>query len=387
MSRKTASAVLAAVMAFLMMFSVATAGVFAALQGYSVKLDAPRRYVHVGTYLQVTAEIIVPEDCELKPEDFKIVWSSDSEHCSVNQNGLVYGNTPGYSNIIATVTDPASGETFSGSIKISCSTAVDAVNDYLRNNTVMGYRFNGSEKFYYYDQDVAWQKTTGFMNAFDYVSPYLTINYDYVRINYNYGGKARMVQLWKGQYGIAFYGSEIGYYYRDGELKEGEEVSAFTPYKCADNDRLKMQTTLYWDKDRNGDYQYQFTVTYDDYWWCTGFRGGHLYNTEPCDELRMEGFVDFHDEEEASAVAKGLEECGFTRKDSSSALELDTYAQDGARISFCWQNISEAQNTVVVKATINALITTGSIAMIFMPLGFFFMTFITMPIIFLLMLF
>ena len=387
MSRKTASAVLAALMAFLIAFSVATAGAAAALEGYSVKLDAPRRYVHVGTNLQLTAEITVPEGSELKPEDFTIEWSSDNEHCSVDKKGLVHGVTPGNSIITATVTEPESGETFKGTIKIACSTAVDAANDYLRNNTVMGYRFNGSEKFYYYDQDVAWQKTTGFMNAFDYVSPYLTINYDYVRVNYNYGGKARMVQLWKGQYGIAFYGSEIGYYYRDGELKEGEEVNAFTPYKCADNDRLKMQTTLYWDKDRNGDYQYQFTVPYDDYWWCTGFRGGHLYNTEPCDELRLEGFVDFHDEEEANAVAKGLEECGFKKAESSSALELDTYAQEGNRISICWQNISEAQNTVVVKSTINALIATGSIAAVFMPLGFFFMTFITMPVIFLLMLF
>ena len=357
------------------------------MQGYSIKLDAPRRYVHVGTYLQLTSEITVPEGSQLKAEDFTIEWSSDNEHCSVNKNGLVYGVTPGYSVITATVTEPESGEKFSATIKISCSTAVDAVNDFLRNNTVMGYRFNGSEKFYYYDQDTAWQKVTGFMNAFDYVSPYLTLNYDYVRVNYNYGGKARLVQLWKGQYGIAFYGSEIGYYYRDGELAENREVNAFTPYKCADTDKLKMQTTLYWDKDRNGDYQYQFTVPYDDYWWCTGFRGGHLYNTEPCDELRMEGFVDFHDEEEANAVAKGLEECGFKRAESYSTLELDSYSQDGARISFCWQNISEAQNTVVVKSTLNALITTGSIAMVFMPLGFFFMTFLTMPVIFLLMLF
>lgn len=387
MSRKTVSAVIATAMVLLMMLSVITVGAAAALQGYSIKLDAPRRYVHVGTYLQLTSEITVPEGSQFKAEDFTIEWSSDSEHCSVNKNGLVYGVTPGYSVITATVTEPESGEKFSATIKISCSTAVDAVNDFLRNNTVMGYRFNGSEKFYYYDQDTAWQKVTGFMNAFDYVSPYLTLNYDYVRVNYNYGGKARLVQLWKGQYGIAFYGSEIGYYYRDGELAENREVNAFTPYKCADTDKLKMQTTLYWDKDRNGDYQYQFTVPYDDYWWCTGFRGGHLYNTEPCDELRMEGFVDFHDEEEANAVAKGLEECGFRRAESSSTLELDSYSQDGARISFCWQNISEAQNTVVVKSTLNALITTGSIAMVFMPLGFFFMTFLTMPVIFLLMLF
>ena len=89
----------------------------------------------------------------------------------------------------------------------------------------------------------------------------------------------------------------------------------------------------------------------------------------------------------AGGLAKGLEECGFKRAESSSTLELDSYSQDGARISFCWQNISEAQNTVVVKSTLNALITTGSIAMVFMPLGFFFMTFLTMPVIFLLMLF
>ena len=64
MSRKTVSAVIATAMVLLMMLSVITVGAAAALQGYSIKLDAPRRYVHVGTYLQLTSEITVPEGIE-----------------------------------------------------------------------------------------------------------------------------------------------------------------------------------------------------------------------------------------------------------------------------------------------------------------------------------
>lgn len=376
--RRNVRAVLAAFLAVLTVLSVTTIGAYAALEGFSVKITAPKDYVPVGYYLQLSAEISVPEGSDLTADDFDIKWSTLDSNATITSGGLVFGITAGKTTVRVDVTEPESGETFSKEMVLNVTNAVDAVNSYLNKNTVLGYRYNTKESFYFYDQDNTWQSKMGFMNAFDFVSPYTSLVYDYVRVNYNYDGEAKMVQLWKGQYGLMFYGSEIGYYRMDRELGEDEEVGPFTYYKCATQDKIPMQTTLYWDKHENGNYEYEFTVPYDNYWWCTGFRAGHLWNTEPCDELRMEGFIDFHDETEANAFCTGLDDCGFKRCENASTLELDSYAQDGNRVSFMWQNISEAQNTKVVKTTLNVLMASGGFAMLFMPLGFLFMSFISM---------
>lgn len=370
--KKPVSAVLAVLVALLTVLSVMSVGVAAVLDpGYSVRIVSPRGWVPVGAFMQLTAEISVPEGCTQNLDDFVIVWSAD-EHAEMIKDGMVYGVSAGLSNITVTVTEPESGETFSATTQIDITTFMDAVNDALSKNNILGFRFNGQEKFYLYDQETAWQKYIGFMNAFDYVAPYTTLNYDYVRVHYNYAGKAHMIQLWKGQYGIMFYGSEIGKYYMDHELKEGEEINALTRFNCAteDEEMLNMQSTLYWDAKNDGNYEYQFTIPYGKYWWCTGFRIGHLWHSEPADELRMESFIDFHDEEEATAFSDAIEKCGFKRGASADTLELDSFAQSGNRVSIKWQNISEAQNTVVVKTTLNALIATGSFAAVIALLAF-----------------
>lgn len=185
-----------------------------------------------------------------------------------------------------------------------------------------------------------------------------------------------MIQLWKGQYGMAFYGSEIGVYYRDTEIGPDEEISAFTHYQCAteQENRLNMSMSLYWDELNNGNYVHQFTRPYDSYWWCTGFLPGHLWQTEPSDELRMESYIDFPSEEMARVFSDQLLVCGFSEVGNGDELPLDAFSVNGNRVTLRWQNISEAESTVVVKASLAALFATGSFATILLVIGFMFLS-------------
>ena len=111
-----------------------------------------------------------------------------------------------------------------------------------------------------------------------------------------------------------------------------------------------MEMTL-WHQELTGEWKREFTRDYDYYWWCTGFKNGHLRQEEPADELRMTARITFKDEEMTNIVAEGLAECGFTKCESSDDMGLDAFCVDGCDISFCWQNISEAESTMFIKVS------------------------------------
>jgi hypothetical protein len=157
-----------------------------------------------------------------------------------------------------------------------------------------------------------------------------------------------MLQMWKGQYGMVFYGGEIGIYNRP-HVDDG--MSEWTFFNCpAEEDWLNMEMTL-WHEQLDGTWVREFTREYDKYWWCTGFKNGHLRQEEPADELRLEGRITFIDEEMTKLVADGLKECGFIESNTKDGIALDGFYVDGNDIHFSWQNISEAESTMWVKVS------------------------------------
>ena len=112
-------------------------------------------------------------------------------------------------------------------------------------------------------------------------------------------------------------------------------------------------------------YKLLFKRPTDKYWWCTGFVPGTLRQYEPADELRIEATLTFNDAHMASLFADGLRKCGFTRCTSKADMGIDSYYHEGANVSFSWQNISEAENTMVVKAGIGVLLMARFIALMF----------------------
>ena len=91
------------------------------------------------------------------------------------------------------------------------------------------------------------------------------------------------------------------------------------------------------------DYVLEFKRPVDKYWWCTGFIPGELREVTPADELRVEATITFRDEEMATCATQAMKGRGFRQVASMEAVTLDTFYQNGAEVTFKWQNITESQ--------------------------------------------
>ncbi len=223
---------------------------------------------------------------------------------------------------------------------------------FIETLNVLGYRYRIKDSYFYIDQH-SWQGNFGYNKMYDLIAPYVLLEYDYVRVHFNYDDKDWMVQLWKGQYGLAFFGAEAGIYYKE---ESDEEDTVYTTYDAVSgSDRPYMQMSLYHDALHNGDYQRLYTTPYEHTWWSSGFKPGHLLVQEPASELRQTGVITFENEELAALFAEGLEECGFGAAEGKENMPTDTCFRDGTSVYFSWQDISEAENTMPIKVTIGAL--------------------------------
>jgi len=281
----------------------------------------------------------------------KITWSSsDSKIATVDSNGLVKGISAGKAIIFAKAV--VDGETLSGEFAINVVTSSNFLKDLLENQQILSYQYSYVDDYYYTNDKEAWQYNFGFGKIYDLASPYLLLEYDYIRIFFTYEDKDWMLQMWKGQYGMIFYGGEIGIYNRD-HVDDG--VNEWTFFNCpAEEDWLNMEMTL-WHQELNGTWTREFTREYDKYWWCTGFKNGHLRQEEPADELRMTGRITLKDEGMTELVVQGLKDCGFKQSKTQDSVGLDEFYNIDNDVYFCWQNISEAESTMAIKVGLGAL--------------------------------
>ena len=270
--------------------------------------------------------------------------SSDESVAYVTKEGVVYGLEAGKATIYATVT--VNGYTLKGEYDIIVTASKNFVRDLLEDQQILSYQYSYIDDYYYTNDKEAWQYDFGFGKIYDVVSPFVFLEYDYIRVFFIYEDKDWMLQMWKGQYGFIFYGGEIGIYNRP---HADDGLPEWTFFNCpAEEDWLNMEMTL-WHEQLDGSWKREFTREYDKYWWCTGFKNGHLRDQEPADELRLTGRITFKDEEMAKIVSEGLEACGFKTADSNDSLGLDTICTEGSDIYFNWQNISEAESTMAIK--------------------------------------
>jgi hypothetical protein len=268
---------------------------------------------------------------------------------TVDDNGLVKGIGVGKATITAKAV--VGDEVISGEFTINVITSSNFLKDLLVDQQVLSYQYSYIDDYYYTNDKEAWQHDFGFGKIYDIVSPYILLEYDYIRVFFTYKDKDWMLQMWKGQYGMVFYGGEIGIYNR---AHSDDGVNEWTFYKCPkEKDWLGMEMTL-WHEQLDGSWKREFTREYDKYWWCTGFKNGHVRQEEPCDELRLEGRITFKDEEMARLVTEGLKECGFGVSETRD-VGIDEMYVEGKDVYFIWQNISEAESTMFIKVNFGAL--------------------------------
>ena len=331
---------------------------------YEMNISARSMNVGVAKTTQLTATV---SGVATQPP---IEWSSsDITVATVNGKGKVTGIRTG--NFVITATAIINGEAVTASYPMKVVKNENVLNSYLETNNLLSYQYSYDYGGYYYANDkMSWQENFGFARIYDYVAPYIGMEYDYVRVFFTYDEEDFMVQLWKGQYGV-LYGGEIGVYNRDAD---GLDTSQFTFYNAASKRYWPTMDMSVYHQEKEGDlpkdYKLLFKRPTDKYWWCTGFVPGTLRQYEPADELRIEATLTFNDAYMASLFADGLRNCGFTRCISKADMGIDSYYLEGADVTLSWQNISEAQNTMIIKAGIGVLLMARIIAF-FLKLGLY----------------
>ncbi len=187
-----------------------------------------------------------------------------------------------------------------------------------------------SKDGYYYTDGDPWQRNFGFNVLYDLAAPFTFMWYDTVRVKFNYEDLDWMIQIWKGQYGFAFIGAEVGVYTKDPERSESH-------YDCAsDENMLGMQMTVF----HNG--EKLFTRPHGTYWWMTGFIPGVLDSrTSPRSELVMVASIDFKSDEMAILFADGLNNAGFAQTSTILKSKPETYKISGSNVQFVWRYLDQ----------------------------------------------
>lgn len=280
-----------------------------------------------------------------------IKWaSSDKSVATVSSSGKVTGLKIGRTMITAYA--EIGGKRVEGKYAVNVVASKNALKSYLEENAVLSYQYSYVDDYYYANDKKSWQHVLGFARIYDIIAPYLVLEYDYTRVFFTYDKKDFMIQLWKGQYGYLFYGGEIGIYHKKAN---GRTPGMLTFFKQADEKYWPYMEMSVYHQNITGEYVREFTRDYDKYWWCTGFKPGHLRIVEPADELRIVARLTMKDAEMARLFAQGLKDCGFNEKSDKNSLGLDEYAREGKDVYLTWQNISEAENTMPLKLTVFAL--------------------------------
>ena len=334
--------------------SIDTVGAVMPRKAYEVVVSGDGFNLAKGKTMQLNAEVT---GLATQPV---ITWaSSDASVATVDETGKVKAKAVGRVYIIATA--EIAGQKIEGYYSINVTTGNMLIKNFLVNHQLASYQYSYADDYFYTNDKKCWQDTFGYARIYDLAAPYIVLEYDYTRVFFNYENKDFMIQLWKGQYGYVFYGAEIGVYTKKESDKEPGMLTFFG--KAEEEYWPEMEMTLY-HENLFGGWDREFTRERDNYWWCTGFKLGHLRDVEPADELRMVAEIKFKDTVLAKKFGMGLRDCGFTKVKNVSDVENDSYCRKGSTVYLQWQNISEAENTMPIKLSIAALAGFNFIAII-----------------------
>ena len=267
-----------------------------------------------------------------KTKDKKLVWkSSNNKVATVSSNGTVKAVAKGTAEITCTTSNG--------------KTAVCTVN--VTTGALLSYLYDTQGQFFYTEED-PWQRAFGFNSLYDHAAPLTVMYMSTRRAKFSYAGKDWMIQMWKGQYGWTFVGSEIGIYTKLPNQEEDAEH-----YDCAsDADMLYMEMSLY----RND--KFLFTRPYKKYWWITGFKPGKLRKLADNTELTMIARITLKDETMKNAFVRSLEkDCGF-KKGYARVNTPDTYKTEGNTVYLSWRDLGMKSAPPTTKQPTTAVETT-----------------------------
>lgn len=208
----------------------------------------------------------------------------------------------------------------------------------LNEVAIVSYTYS-KDGYFFTDDNNAWQRSFGYNKFYDLAASYVVMYYDTVRVKFNHGNLDWMIQLWKGQYGYLFLGSEIGVYTKDPKQSADH-------YNCASDDNLlDMSMSLFRVNKLTKEHTLLFNRDFGPHWWITGFVPGILNSFSKRDELIMTASIKFKDASMAQKFASGLAGAGFS-SGSPSHNNVDKYSVSGALVSFSWRYIDQGLGRV-----------------------------------------
>lgn len=151
------------------------------------------------------------------------------------------------------------------------------------------------EKDIFYSLKDAWQRNYGYRDAYDEMATYFNMIIDREPIKFEYQDKHWMIEMWKGQYGLAT-GGEVGIYVSD----DGKN------YRCVSEDEeIGIGMTLM--KNRK-----ILAQRHERHWWLTAFKLGEY--SKPKD-LVMIVDLELYDSQMCRAVVNELLRMGYNEHD------------------------------------------------------------------------
>ncbi len=159
---------------------------------------------------------------------------------------------------------------------------------------------------YFYSLMDCWQRKTGYCRLYDENAALFSMAIDCEPIPFSYAGKRWLIELWKGQYGIAT-GGEIGVYNTTSEDIKDKKFTGTFYESVRDDERLHFSFILRKNKDvvlkRKG-----------LHWWLTGFRLGMFSETQ---SLTMDAKIKFPNREMCRAFVSALQKTGYQKGEFS----------------------------------------------------------------------
>ena len=167
-----------------------------------------------------------------------------------------------------------------------------------------GFAYDGVKDIFYSRMD-SWQRKYGYGRIYDEAAAPLNMIIDCEPIYFTYDNKKWMIEFWKGQYGITT-GAEVGVYYLPEKTLAESVLEPELVYRCVeDEDRLKIQTTLW----KNGKQLYWRSGYH---WWLTGFVLGEFSNLK---ELELDIQITLKDSMMRDAFLAGLKKAGYRKEE------------------------------------------------------------------------
>jgi len=197
---------------------------------------------------------------------------------------------------------------------------------------LLSYKLDANGIFYV--EHPRWGEGFGSYQIYDLSSPLIQLVYGTVRVEFRYGGKDWLVQMWKGRYGMVMLGGEIGVYNRPAGQMDKRYSSAL------EEEELIMSVDIYQHNFLKGETKYLFTRGPLSEWWLTGYVPGSFYEYNKKAEIIMVANIQFPDEEMLQAFETSFAAAGFVQRAPEHG-NPETYTVSGSNLKFCWQYIDQ----------------------------------------------